>query len=205
MKSHPINFYTEEIRALQAGSMSAFIRPMKPQPSNDFNPRVGLFSPTKIYESTGEEYPGKEIFGCYDENEGYNAPYQPGDRLWVRETWGGVNPGQTHGIIRYRADDDDDSAVIWKRSSQMPRWGRRFLLEVTDVRVMRVQEITEEDAKNFGVEKEDDSDRWKNYLNPSSFESPKSSAWSIWENRFGKRFPWSTNPWAWITEFRRVQ
>src|SRR5690606_197652 len=87
MKERPIIFSAPMIRAILAGTKTQTRRAVKPQPSSEWCPKVGTYHPTMI-DRYGEEYPGAEVYGASDEREGRVCPYgQPGDRLWVRETW----------------------------------------------------------------------------------------------------------------------
>lgn len=136
------------------------------------------------------------------------CPYGvPGDRLWVRETFA---PFSTGGAV-YRADkprfSPDAHEVVggsWHPSIHMPRWASRLMLRITDVRVERLQDISEADAKAEGVE-------------PIQCE-PASLAFGTWKARFryrdayralwdsinGKRAEWSSNPWVWVVAFERL-
>jgi hypothetical protein len=139
------------------------------------------------------------------------CPYgDVGDRLWVRETWAEVNGGAF-----YKADEPWPEAYgpepKWKPSIHMPRWASRIILEVTDVRVERVQDTTEEDAKAEGVESlgpsigaehgfVDDSGR-------THGTHPYTLAFAcLWDEINADRgFPWRDNPWVWCLTFKRVQ
>lgn len=87
--------------------------------------------------------------------------YGVGDRLWVRETW--TDEGQSEGECLYRATVEDDTGyyleeiagIRWRPSIHMPRWASRLTLTVTDVRVQRVQEISEEDSIAEGIHRVD--------------------------------------------------
>jgi hypothetical protein len=107
MKERPILFNAGMVRAILDGRKTQTRRIMKLQPSESFSPDVAKwYEPTAI-DKNGEMYPGKPIFGVadkYGEDEGYKSPLgQPGDRLWVRETWGVVS----------HAFDDNGSIIPW--------------------------------------------------------------------------------------------
>lgn len=134
------------------------------------------------------------------------CPYgKSGDRLWVRET---AIP-TAHGVI-YRADIEDsvEAAGIgamyggWKPSIHMPRVSSRITLEINQVRVERLQDITEEDAKAEGVECERDG--WKSYIGGSHVAYAFTSFGSLWESINGPE-SWDANPWVWVIEFKRVK
>lgn len=99
--------------------------------------------------------------------------------------------------------------IRWRPGIHMPRWASRITLEVTDVRVERLQDISEDDAKAEGVEA-------KRYMvNPfktgalrARFSGEKSayveSYALLWDSLNAERAPWTSNPWVWVVEFRRI-
>lgn len=162
-----------------------------------------------------------------------------GDRLWVREAWQTVDPLEVPenrrgnrapftgscGLRRipwvaaYRADGDifhpDDGApIVWRPSIHMPRWASRITLEITDVRVERLHEISETDAMAEGVEPncaQVDHARclhseWRDYL-AGADDFPAFSAVdsfrSLWRS-INDAGSWEANPWVWVIEFKRV-
>lgn len=145
----------------------------------------------------------------------------PGTRLWVRETWqqaerferfttkGSATPPAS-GLV-YRADAVGWDAVPWRPSILMPRRACRLLLEVTSVRVERLQEISEADALAEGIE----AMQFHGYLDakerncglPSGIKMPAPYAREfgrLWDTINGKRASWDSNPWVWVVEFRRL-
>jgi hypothetical protein len=144
-------------------------------------------------------------------------PYgQPGDRLWVRETHRKVI-GQTGAWIEtdYRATythgdrlgDVVGKPAKWTPAIHMPRDASRILLEVTELRVQRLQEISEDDAIAEGVERA--GERFKGYLplvhdgKVHDLALAKSSYSQLWESINGPG-SWAANPWVWVIEFKRV-
>lgn len=142
------------------------------------------------------------------------CPYgKAGDRLWVRETWQhlmrwhatgkktkyGEELGQQDLGIFYRADGKWDGK--WKPSIYMPRWASRILLEVTDVRVERVQEISGNDILAEGM-----MPCGENYKALSTWEEDlRRDFASLWDSINKKRgFGWDKNPWVWAVSFRRT-
>jgi hypothetical protein len=93
--------------------------------------------------------------------------------------------------------DGKEIPCHWKPSIFMPRWASRITLEITNIRVERLQEITEEDAKAEGIENPFfASDRyWPTFKD--RFET-------LWDSINGKTYPWSSNPWVWVIEFKKV-
>lgn len=151
---------------------------------------------------------------------GYSAcPYgQPGDRLWVRETWQAFfddevppdrprGPRHTMGIPAqpelksfafYRADGDmpphhEYGAVRWFPSIHMPRKYSRILLEIVGVRVERLQDISRGDAMAEGCP----------FPNIARGANPREWYAELWDQINGPG-SWSANPWVWVVEFKRV-
>lgn len=139
-----------------------------------------------------------------------------GDRLWVRETWGEIvwsiiygNPRPPRSEIVYRAgphpfDRDTPHGWSkenrWKPSIHMPRSASRLTLEVTGVRVERLQDISGEDCAREGIT-----------IPPSDCFSDVNTNWklrrqyeNLWDSLNAKRAPWSSNPWVWVIEFKRM-
>ncbi len=138
------------------------------------------------------------------------CPYgQLGDRLWVRETFAGSIAYERHGYplkdwgnkLWYVADGEPRSGQ-WTRprpSIHMPRALSRITLEVTGVRVERLQDISEADAQAEGVDPADEPNqlRWQHY-------SPHGVAYArLWDDINGPG-SWDANPWVWVVEFKRV-
>ncbi|HBR0482725.1 TPA: hypothetical protein L9G90_005426 [Klebsiella pneumoniae] len=130
-----------------------------------------------------------------------------GDRIWVRETW-----NKYGGLLTYRADRDwiDDMrketvcTAKWVPSIHMPRWASRILLEITDVRVERLNSISQEDAQAEGLE----LTGWRpTYSDPDSggeVMTPYDNFAELWSSIYGDE-SWQANPWVWVIEFKRVE
>jgi len=118
------------------------------------------------------------------------SPYGvPGDRLWVRETFSSTPDGHVH----YRATDQ--ALGPWRPSIFMARWASRITLEVTAIRVERLQEITEEDCIKEGID----------YTIPHHGVCALGDIFEqLWDRINGKKYPWSSNPWVWVISFRRL-
>lgn len=143
---------------------------------------------------------------------------RPGDRLWVRETWAVVNtldnrkPSEitkgTHywPTVWYRATDQheqeyrDDYFGKWRPSIFMPRWASRITLEITDVRVERVQDISMADCIAEGMSMDAPlNNRGTGAIARDAFAD-------LWDLLNAKRgFGWDVNPWVWIIEFRKLK
>lgn len=134
---------------------------------------------------------------------GYKCPYgQVGDRLWVRETHAVLSAGYIDGTgmdIRYRATDPD-YPYGWTPSIHMPRWASRITLEITGIRIERVQEITFDDiiAEGFDIGNSEP------FTDRTVGEDARDWYRNLWDSINGKKHPWKSNPWVWVVEFKRV-
>lgn len=147
-----------------------------------------------------------------DCNRVIKCPYgKPGDRLWVREAFAGDD---CMGAL-YRADFTKEEAAklktgelddgewcyrTWTPSIHMPRSVSRITLEVTNVRVERLQDISDVDAKREGVEAQQINDP-ANPVWTWSYRVPYADLWDVIN---GKKYPWSNNPWVWVIEFKKL-
>ncbi len=160
--------------------------------------------------------------------EELKCPYgEVGDILWVRETFGfGTRPCPVNGWrdgIEYKADekyiDDVEDLPLydlpegiefkeskgWKPSIFMPKDACRIFLEITDIRVERLQDISEEDAIAEGVEKWSDGFDYKCYSKHAGrYTHAKDSFFSLWESINGKE-SWDKNPFVWVLNFKRIK
>ena len=199
MKERPILFSAPMVRAILSGRKTQTRRLMKPQPHAGVRRSV-------FVRSGLEDGHGREL----------RCPHgAPGTRLWVREQFSysygtGV---EDRSPCWYWADGQPDYGD-WARpapSIRMPRWASRITLEVTGVRVERLQEISYADAMAEGVEHWVIGDGWREYGLPPSVEaagthplrSARDSFASLWESINGPG-SWKANPWVWVIEFRRV-
>jgi hypothetical protein len=146
------------------------------------------------------------------------CPYgRAGDRLWVRETFCGPvlhsTDGQLVELYHYRASEEQPrnhrgEVIQWTPSIHMPRVACRLVLEVTGVRVERLQDISRDDAIAEGLTKEIGQIEtwWLNGLDTCGhFLSPAECYRWLWDSLNAKRgFGWAVNPWVWVVEFRRV-
>ena len=236
MRERPIIMSGESVLAILGGRKTQTRRVMKPQPPDDDGKICGpeWFTPTVI-DRFGDEQPGAEIFGIYTEAGawGIKSPYgAPGDRFWVRETWRN-QPQKFNKESRdykdYEVEFQADftvaenacygrrggiSPVKWRSPIYMPRWASRILLEITNVRVERLQDITEADVYAEGI----DPDNW-DYLGRSKGEAWRQEALEhikngnvigafrcLWNSINAKRgYPWSSNPWVWVIEFKVLE
>ena len=134
------------------------------------------------------------------------AQYRKGDVLWARETFCEVPYEYNHIPIKgghitipkyaYKADSERDYTGIWKPSIHMPKEVARIWLEVTDVRVERLQEITEEDARAEGALPTREE---------RGYNCCRDGFITLWDSLNAKRgYGWETNPWVWVVSFKRL-
>lgn len=193
MKERPILFSGPMVRAILDGRKTQTRRPIKPQP---------LVATPIMFDL------GKCPLG------------QPGDRIWVRETWGLMahhDPTDWHrGSVSGASEDAitpmfgvehranwkiDNENAFWRPSIHMPRWASRITLEITRVWVERVQDITEEDAKKEGVKIGED--RSHSFAEHGFTYRPYMDAFGdTWQSIYGT---WDANPWVWVVEFRMLK
>ena len=227
-RERSILFSASMIRALLDGRKTMTRRVVKPQPdAKFFDPPRCQYSATGhggpgLYVGCGD-YPdeGSQLWRC---------PFgAPGDLLWVRETWrtgvglDGFSPQRITEMAREAGYDDgwgpvqyvaDGAARGWRdipnfggawgnirQSIHMPRWASRLTLRVTAVRVERVQEISEEDARAEGVEPSiaGQDERGNRRTHRTGFVR-------LWDSINGRRdgCSWAENPFVWCVSFERI-
>lgn len=204
MKERPILFSGPMVRAILERRKTQTRRIVKPDIANFLEDGWG--PEERMYETRdGDIVPARTL-----------CPYGvPGDRLWVRETFAEVQPyyGPSDEIpdwvnYKYRADFDDFEADPlqfgpnkWRPSIFMPHAASRILLEITNVRVERLQDITEEDAIAEGVEPVE----WGEDMGgmPGDFTSYVEGFKDVWQSINGSEFCME-NPWVWVIEFKRI-
>lgn len=208
MTIKPILFNTEMVRAILDGRKTVTRRLIKPKQL------IGIL-PDKCKNGMPEKFlkEKKYMFKPYCDmtdteliKTSYNPPYQPGDILYVRETW---SEGYEEGTYIYRASDKlaglptfkESSKLIYHPSIHMTKEAARIWLKVTDVRVERLQEITSEQICREGVEVE--------YPHVLNGEEKRYAFSTLWNSTIKKsdldRYGWDANPWVWIIEFERCE
>lgn len=205
MATKPILFNTAMVRATLDGRKSCTRRIVKPQQL------VGIL-PDKCKNGTPEEFlkQKKLMFKPYCDmtdieliNTAYKAPYQPGDILYVRETW----KQAPNGYYYYEDWQRNDIADItkWKPSIHMPKDAARIWLKVTDVRVERLQEITELSVQKEGIEVEPNECAGKFDFITELFLLFQ----RLWDSTIKKsdldRYGWDANPYVFVIEFERCE
>lgn len=220
MAIKPILFNAEMVRAVLDGRKTCTRRLVKPQPDEKHTYPLGFAT-----DSTEKKEVGCFGFGI-DEYGGsikyVKTPYQPGDTLYVRETWCGLPVNEAghmrgHTTYYYKADGElrpKGWRGTWHPSIHMPKEAARIWLKVTDVRVERLQDITPKGAESEGVGNlfyDDIGYGEKNYGTEVDTEygiAKEQFAW-LWESTIKKsdldRYGWDANPWVWVIEFERCE
>ena len=195
MKERPILFNAEMVNAILAGNKTQTRRIMKPQPVNETAWVGGMHCLTWIH---------KEVAGPDGWLMHNLCPLgKVGDRLWVRETWNKTRifqaPDAGEVFVYAACDNRTDYGGPWKPSIHMPRAASRITLEITAVRVERLQDISEEDALAEGVRTELDAAS----AGASWYDKPRRAFQFLSESIYGAE-SWATNPWVWVIEFKKV-
>lgn len=137
-----------------------------------------------------------------------DSPFgKPGDRLWVRETFINDTEADEQPCFYFKADCENPEIWRWSPSIHMPRSAARIFLEITNIRVERLNDISEEDAKAEGIVGGkiciNGSAGWgSNEKMPDVYKSKWSFA-ELWESINGKD-SWKKNPWVWVIEFKKL-
>lgn len=208
MKETPILFTGPMVRAILDGRKTQTRRVVKPQPL------WPAFGAVRIWKDAKDGQAILDDDVCLGHVP--KIVYKPGDRLWVKENcWiaqpnfgdADLNNCQDYDgrgrYVGYSASMDADSVrcakdygVKQSPSIFMFRWASRITLELTAVRVERVQDISEEDAMAEGVD-------WQATAGLSRFTAKKLYA-TLWDSINGKKHSWASNPWVWVLTFKRI-
>lgn len=197
MAEKPIIFSTSMVQAILVGRKTQTRRVVKADGWPEMrDPLQNEITPTEWWFSDGMAPLGP-----------FRCPYgQPGDTLWVRETYAlheefdGVRAGDIGyywGPLYYKTNCDKmDGAGKWRPSIFMPRWASRLTVQVERVRIQRVQDIDDYDSIMEGVYIDGDK--------PIFFE-PRNRFAQLWDSINAKRgYSWRLNPWVWVIEFEVV-
>lgn len=203
-KERPILFSAPMVRAILEGRKTQTRRIVKPQPvGGDCIVSKGMEPEWLVGQLRDSENAWRDL----------RCPYgKPGDRLWVRETW--FNDAAFGAPIPvYRADGSFDEQFErhrlgqvgpfkWRPSIHMPRWASRLTLDVTGIRVERLQDITANDILAEGV-----VDPEMTIIAGVGVHHPDRlrTEWiKLWDSINADRAPWDSNPWVWVVEFRKA-
>lgn len=221
VKEHPILMSGPMVRAILEGKKSQTRRVIRPQP-------VQLDTEQWFPGPPGSNKNAKHYANEKHLRKGLPldfSPYgAPGDRLWVRETHAILRQGDYGSVVgpnesdfrqhyyelRYRTDERDSYAEAsadvrgysWRPSIHMPRWASRITLEIIEVRVERLQKITDNDVRAEGITPSE-IDAWREWLHPGDVHGHAFG--QRWDTLNAKRgYSWESNPWVWVVSFERM-
>jgi hypothetical protein len=201
MKERPILFSAPMVRAILSGTKTMTRRIVKPQPRQEPITNGSADGTYTMWPNDDACLEWADVIAdpIYYAQAGFCSYGAPGDRLWVRETWQESDRG-----VHFRADTDIMPGT-WRPSIFMPRWASRITLEIADVRVERVQDISEEDAQAEGVQVTPGhlSRPIGSKEQPTPYSHRQAFA-ALWDTINGKRAPWDSNPWVWVVSFCRI-
>lgn len=202
-------FNAEMVRAILDGRKTQTRRPVK-FPVHDKN--------------LGCELAGNELAGELSAGNYLNSAFgKPGDRIWVREAFRVHCRATDVATLVYKASERNSwteqthrvpvavcnkpaTPEKWTPSLHMPRWASRILLEITDVRVERLNAISEEDARAEGII--DGGCLNCGEPEPCGCANPEPDATDafayLWQSIYGQE-SWNANPWVWVISFKRVE
>lgn len=217
-----ILFNTDMVRSILNGKKTMTRRLIKPQPKfrlcytfAGFNHGTWSYPSNTAHEYWGEDYRLPDCITDEDKKMFWKPPYNADDILYVRETWKRFDccscEGDEHGncakepkksvldkygcgCYMYRATDEISGDAKWHPSIHMPKEAARIFLKVKDVRVERLQEITDEQAESEGC---------------NDYSSTANGFCYIWDSTVKKTdigiYGWDANPWVWVIEFERCE
>ena len=188
----PILFNTEMVRAILDGRKTQTRRILKPKYREN---EYGFQVITNLHDG---KFIRVEYYDEYEETTRHmEAPYNPGDVLYVRETWAKYN---TSGKVIYRADADGrdlaahynehgNREACWRPSIHMPKEAARIFLRVKDVRAEQLKEMSANDAMDEGfTDWNEFAKLWDRTIKPEDID----------------KFGWNANPWVWVIEFEKA-
>lgn len=203
MAIKPILFNTKMVRAILDGRKDATRRIVKGFIPDDAVWGYTAFTPKGYISCRGTFADG------YGEKF-FKLPCESGDILYVRETW----KKAPNGYYYYEDWQRNDIADVtkWKPSIHMPKEAARIWLKVTDVKVERLQEITDEQAKREGIQYDEcpTGFTWKQETDMHNcYTTPIGAMQALWNSTIRKsdidRYGWDANPWVWVIEFERCE
>jgi hypothetical protein len=233
MRERPIIFTAESVRAILDGTKTQTRRvmrePWKVQlphpvhgdgPFRDTRANAGIYiAHHNRYGAVSVEASNGRLLGVKPAEFEWVCPYgQVGDHLWVRETWvewGGELVYLEKSLDKHGNEDADskrcrlDYGVTWKSPMFMPRWASRITLEIVNIKVQRVQDISDDDAMAEGVyewykQVQLPHEGWS-YWSPVHGSGAAQKFGELWDSINARRgYPWDSNCWVWAIEFRRV-
>ena len=212
MKERPIIFNAEMVKAILDGRKTQTRRVMKSQPEPSESRLGDYWFPCKKMETMVHVSDFNPAISSVPDSQEFFSECCPfgaiGDRLWVRETWAEAG-GNAPELKLYRANYPAHipshyenipvaEDIRWTPSIHMPRWASRINLEITGVRVERLNDISEADALAEGM----DNGTSDAAMAAGWYEKPQRAFQRLWTQIYGEE-SWSSNPWVWVIEFKR--
>lgn len=230
MKERGMIFNSEMVRAIVSGRKTQTRRIMKVQPESNQLGLLLITDSTKHSDIGKYHWAESNATGNHVRSKLFSCPFGAvDDQIWVRETFQGPlfdyelmdeyledsSKFEKPEFCQYAADGghrpeyqdaDDNLRHGWRPSIHMPRWASRILLEITDVRVERLNAISEEDARAEGII--DGGCLNCGEPEPCGCANPEPDATDafayLWQSIYGSD-SWNANPWVWVIEFKRVE
>lgn len=221
MKERPILFSGPLVRALLSGTKTQTRRPAKGVDFRGAGGKDGADWNDPSCWGWADEYGDEWALTAAPDVRAIRCPYgEPGDRLWVRETWSVhcrfdiISPSELQpeardgALVWYAADQQPNytgKGGRWRPSIHMPRWASRLTLEITDVRVQRLHDITPEDAIAEGVifARCDCSKDHGPRCAYDAYDAVQAFA-AKWREIYGDA-SWDASPWVWALTFKVVK
>ncbi|KWV78069.1 hypothetical protein PFLL34_04594 [Pseudomonas fluorescens] len=222
IKERPILFSAPMVRAILEGRKTVTRRAVKIQPRSKAdigsyglgqpfirNPDVTKPNPECPYGRPGDRLWVRETFAI-ESNRWADDPYSPPHKdgrptqRYEDDKWDQPHYKATDAEPELWYDDRDSPGCRWKPSIHMPRWASRILLEITDVRVERLQDITPEQVTAEGVSTRGEAmwgGQWWVDAPQQAIEDARKDFADLWTSTGGD---WNANPWVWVVEFKRV-
>jgi hypothetical protein len=202
MNEKPILFSSSMVNAIYAGNKTMTRRVINPQPDKH-DPGIN-FTTKEGYQTSTQN--AQEIWAKNSEGESIKLrqPYKKGDVLWVRETWKPSGEYYLYAADFGNTKKEQAELGPWKPSIFMPYEAARLFLEITSVKIERLQCITAEDAVKEGLDtSRGDPSGYISKVTDSEFATILFQG--LWDALNAKRgYSWESNPWVWVYEFRRI-
>lgn len=217
MAIKPILFNTEMVRAILDGRKTCTRRLVKPQPKSKLcytfagsDSNTWGYPNRTAHEIWGEEFKLPNDITEEELSKRWNPPYHTDDILYVRETWKKAPNGYNYYEDWQRNDIAD--VTKWHPSIRMPKEAARIWLKVTDVRVERLQEITDNECIKEGIYPSncrDCNDIFGCDVCPDEGYDEVDKFVEVWNSTIKKsdlnRYGWDANPWVWVIKFERCE
>jgi hypothetical protein len=229
VKERPILFSAPMVQAILNGTKTQTRRIVKPQPPDDIDALHGNdFRNRAPYSIECDDGRLTGQFGFQYDDQVWNCPYgKAGERLWVRENSARAEAENGDELRVYQADmaiadvyqldcgpkslngfrdekwTDSNGRLKFTPSIHMPRWASRITLEITGVRVERLQDINHKDARAEGMPTEMQPARINGEIGTIGWIDPTYWFGHLWADINGVE-SWKANPWVWVIEFRKA-